>query len=153
MNAILRAETAVQPTLWKSARKRKKKVKKPDIREVLARRNKQPESDLEVKFAELLRKHDIDFERHYRVSLCTVDFYVPRLNLLIEVNGCYWHCCRKCKVKDRGRKRASDRRRIAFLKSQGYQVREVWEHDIKSGNLAFLNRLRSRHAKSLRSSS
>lgn len=38
-----------------------------------------------------LVKHNIQFEHQYRLRNRFVDFYVPSMNLLLEVDGAYWH--------------------------------------------------------------
>jgi DNA mismatch endonuclease (patch repair protein) len=79
------------------------------------------------------------------------DFHFPAHRLLVFVDGCYWHCCPlhvrypqaraeywRAKI-DRNRRR--DNRVRRKLRSEGYHVMRVWEHDLK-GDL-WLKRLRA----------
>jgi len=56
-----------------------------------------------------------------------VDFYVPDLNTMIEVDGCYWHKCKECGFGD-GRPR--DRSRNAYIKACGYKLEIIREHEL-----------------------
>jgi len=58
------------------------------------------------------------------------DFVNKAKKQIIEVFGCYWHCCKKCKHKDRGNQRQKDASRISKFKKLGYSVIVVWEHEL-----------------------
>lgn len=62
------------------------------------------------------------------------DFVLPGYNLVVEVQGCYWHGCEEC-YGEIGRvdRRAEDILRKMLLEEQGYHVLNVWEHEIKAG--------------------
>jgi len=61
------------------------------------------------------------------------DFALPERQLLIEVQGCYWHCCKQCGHADKRRKSDFDlalpelKKHAATL---GWQILELWEHAI-----------------------
>lgn len=69
------------------------------------------------------------------------DFLIPSFSMLIFVDGCFWHGCRKHgripednrdywgPKLDRNRNR--DRRIARQLRSHGYLVVRVWDHDLK----------------------
>lgn len=59
-----------------------------------------------------------------------VDVLLPAQRLVLEVNGCYWHACRKCGYSDAVVQRRHRLRRTA-IRRQGYRVIEIWEHDFK----------------------
>jgi len=80
------------------------------------------------------------------------DFLFPEQNLVIFVDGCFWHACPTCKRrlptsraeywKDKiegNRKR--DNRYRRELRKQGYHVMRVWEHEVKKGS--WVKRLRA----------
>ena len=69
------------------------------------------------------------------------DFYFTHARLSIFVDGCFWHGCPKCghipstrsaywstKISQN---RASDGRTTARLRSQGFRVVRVWEHQLR----------------------
>lgn len=88
------------------------------------------QSSLERWVQAWLEEHDIRFEPHVKIGNYTVDFLVDDW-LVIEVNGCYWHRCKACGIKDDIRARFRDARRYRSLRSKGYEVAVVWEHDLQ----------------------
>ena len=63
--------------------------------ETLARNRKEilkgNPSKLEFTFADILLGLGIDFIHQYEVEGFDYDFYIPAKNLLIEIDGDYWH--------------------------------------------------------------
>ena len=67
------------------------------------------------------------------------DLVIPKLDLAIFVNGCFWHGCPRCyKAPKHNRawwnkkisnNRRRDRRVTRKLRQQGYSVIHLWEHD------------------------
>lgn len=93
-------------------------------------------SSLEVQIAGLLDVLGIEYTPQYPVGMTHVDFYIPSCNLIIEVNGCWWHGCEQCapNTVEAQEKRQQDMKRLYFLRSQGYNVYTLWEHDMKDPN-------------------
>ena len=70
------------------------------------------------------------------------DFYLPKSNLIIEVNGTYWHCDKRFWQKDQQIKLPgkgnvlveyvweADRQKVENAEKMGYNVLVVWEHDL-----------------------
>jgi len=92
-------------------------------------------SSLEEVFASLLDVHQISYERQKEIGSYHVDFYVTAMDTVIEVKGCYWHGCYQCGHNDVAHleKRQRDATREAYLQQEGYQVKEIWEHEFKHG--------------------
>ena len=95
-----------------------------------------PEKEIE----KILNKLNIDVKRTYKVNEYICDIYVPKLNLIIEYNGDYWHCNPKRFNKDYlhpHKKKTSleiwdeDKIRIDNIKKYGYNLEVVWESDYK----------------------
>jgi hypothetical protein len=59
------------------------------------------------------------------------DFINKETKQIIEVFGCYWHGCKKCKCHNMYGKRQSDYYRISELKTLGYSVLVIWEHELR----------------------
>lgn len=58
-----------------------------------------------------------------------VDIFIPKYNLIIYIDGCYWHACpTHC---PNAKKPNSDNARIPYLSKCGYNIEILWEHDIK----------------------
>ena len=79
---------------------------------------------------------------NYRISRTHVDIAFPSKKLAILVHGCFWHRCARCNLpmpkthqdfwaKKFELNRARDKRVRAFLRNEGWNVLEIWEHQIK----------------------
>jgi very-short-patch-repair endonuclease len=90
----------------------------------------QEQSSLERWVQAWFEQHGIEFVAHPRIGQYTVDFLVQGW-LVVEVNGCWWHRCKQCGLKDDVRARFRDQRRYRSLRSRGYEVAVVWEHDLQ----------------------
>jgi G:T-mismatch repair DNA endonuclease (very short patch repair protein) len=64
------------------------------------------------------------------ISGMNPDFINIDKKQIIEVFGCFWHCCKKCGHKNRNNQRQKDISRINKFKDLGYSVLIIWEHDI-----------------------
>lgn len=79
----------------------------------------------------------------YKVDTKICDFYIPKLNLIIEYFGDYWHCNPK-KYSDnyfnhKKNKFAHqiwdyDRNKLELVKSYGYIYEVIWENNLKKDN-------------------
>lgn len=72
---------------------------------------------------------NINFETEKLINnkFC-VDIFLPDYNLIIYIDGCYWHACPiHC---PNAKKPNSDNARIPYLTKCGYNVEILWEHDI-----------------------
>jgi G:T-mismatch repair DNA endonuclease (very short patch repair protein) len=76
-----------------------------------------------------------------RVETKIYDIYIPKLNLVIEFNGDYWHCNPKKyepdyyhQVKKKTAKELweYDKNKIDLVIEKGYNLEVVWESDYKS---------------------
>jgi G:T-mismatch repair DNA endonuclease (very short patch repair protein) len=76
-----------------------------------------------------------------RLDTKICDIYIPKLNLIIEFNGDYWHCNPKKynpdyyhQVKQKTAKELweYDKNKIDLIKEKGYNLEVVWESDYKS---------------------
>jgi len=93
-------------------------------------------SKLEQIVAKDLVSHGIYIIPQQYIGKYRVDFWLPDLNVVVEVYGCFWHKCEQCnhskghEGKTAEQIRQADVKRIAYLKSKGYKVCILWEHDI-----------------------
>ena len=68
------------------------------------------------------------------------DFSFPVQRIAVFLDGCFWHGCRKCRRVPASnteywnakisRNRLRDRRVSATLRSRGWRVLRIWEHEI-----------------------
>lgn len=77
-----------------------------------------------------LIKLGLDFKSEYLINnkFC-VDVFIPNYNLIIYIDGCYWHACPV--HFPNSQKPKSDNARIPYLTKCGFNVEVIWEHDIK----------------------
>lgn len=102
----------------------------------------------ERKINSVLSVNGIKFEKHKPFKIGNiwhqVDIFIEP-NIIIEVDGCYFHWCEECMVN----KELKDKKVIDHVKrdkiinesltSQGYKIIRIWEHDINSNILECLN--------------
>uniref|UniRef100_A0A914LM09 DNA-directed DNA polymerase n=2 Tax=Meloidogyne TaxID=189290 RepID=A0A914LM09_MELIC len=92
-------------------------------------------------------EHNVNIRNAYskegekRFGNYRVDGWVEERKLVIEVNGCCWHGCRKCFPDDEirlpngvtaGIQRERDEKRLEFIESFGVEVEVYWECEIRS---------------------
>lgn len=88
-------------------------------------------SAFEDLISDMLTDLGIEHSRQNRIGRYLPDILIADKKLIIECNGCYWHCCEECNIPDRKGKRAYDEKRTAYLLSRGYTVKLLWEHDLR----------------------
>lgn len=59
------------------------------------------------------------------------DFYLPKHNTLIELNGCFWHGCNRCYKPHpiQTRVKLNDLEKASTAQQLGYRLLVIWEHD------------------------
>jgi len=70
---------------------------------------------------------------------------------VIFIHGCFWHGCYKCKIRRRLKEgywkkkietnKKRDLRNHDLLRSQGYNIFVIWEHDLDKKFISTLNRI------------
>jgi DNA mismatch endonuclease, patch repair protein len=95
----------------------------------------------ELKFMRLLRRqHVTGWRRHLKVFGIRPDFVFKRIRTAVFIDGCFWHGCpTHCNVwtlepywRDKIVKNGvRDVRQEIILHEAGWNVRRIWEHDLK----------------------
>lgn len=88
-------------------------------------------TSIELKVQNALESDGVPFVAQKQLGPFRVDFFIPDLRQVIEVNGCYWHACKKCGFDDPFGHRQRDSRKLSWLKKQGYTVVVIWAHDLE----------------------
>lgn len=112
------------------------KYKMRGINSMLSQSNYNTKPELMVK--DWLEKNDIDFEQQLLMyNKFIVDFYLPKFNQVLEVNGDYWHANPikygegKKELTDwQIKQRNKDKSRKNYLEKCGYKFSIAWENDI-----------------------
>jgi len=96
------------------------------------------------------------WQLHVRGIAGSPDFFFPREQLAVFVDGCFWHGCERCghiPRKNRqfwqakiDRNRERDRRNAARLRHQGVSVLRFWEHEVADLTRDCIERTRKRLA-------
>jgi very-short-patch-repair endonuclease len=116
--------------------------------ETLARNRKEilkgNPSKLEFAFADMLIGLGIDFVHQYEVEGFNYDFYIPSKNILIEVDGDYWHAhpdkyveLNNMQKKNKG----LDKLKTKHAADRSYQLLRFWERDITSNRFEVIANL------------
>jgi DNA mismatch endonuclease (patch repair protein) len=95
----------------------------------------------EAAVAAILRTANITgWRRHAKNIPGRPDFYFPRAKLILFVDGCFWHACPTCGRIPKTRtdfwqdkldaNRRRDQRTRRHLRTLGYRVFRVWEHEV-----------------------
>jgi len=94
-----------------------------------------PDKDtkIEVKMQNELSERGYGYYKHYPI-LGQPDIAFPDKKIAIFCDGCYWHSCNKCNIKNT-RKNANfnrDKEVGEYLRAQGWFVLRYWEHEINA---------------------
>ncbi|MBI1178058.1 DNA mismatch endonuclease Vsr [bacterium] len=97
--------------------------------------------DTEVALANLLRANRLFGWRRHPPIFGKPDFVFRKQRIAIFVDGCFWHCCPKHSnlpannrvfwQKKLAANVARDRRVNRELRTLGWRVIRIWEHDLK----------------------
>ena len=76
---------------------------------------------------EFLDKIGVVYKQEYKIGKYWADFYLPKYNMVIEVDGDYWHSLPDVKEKDT--------RKDKYLKSKGINVMHIKECELKTSDV------------------
>lgn len=111
--------------------------------EVMSRIKGKGNKDTELAMIRLMRQHHISGWRRNYDLFGKPDFVFPKQKVALFVDGCFWHMCPKhfsmpknnrefWEGKLKGNK-DRDRSVNKTLKSAGWKVIRIWEHELASG--------------------
>jgi len=76
-------------------------------------------------------------ERYVRIGFYQVDFCDRKARVVLEVQGCWWHACKKCYpneveyYKQQEDSIRNDKSKLTYLRNRGWIVFYLWEHQVK----------------------
>jgi DNA mismatch endonuclease (patch repair protein) len=86
------------------------------------------------------------FEAELPVNRIHVDIGNPDKKIAIEVDGCFWHCCKKCgfsaEYPAQKKTLAGDSWRNSFLLKNGWSLLRIWQHSIEGDSESVLEAVR-----------
>lgn len=109
-------------------------------RRTQAKMNGRNISKLEKSVIKELKSNNIKLTPQFPLGTFSYDIYIEHINLLVEVNGDYWHCNPE-KYPDgpindiQKRMIKNDKRKMILAKDNGYNLLTIWEKDVKDGLL------------------
>ena len=102
----------------------------------------------ELEVIRLFRAHSIRGWRRRLPIFGRPDFVFPREHLVIFVDGCFWHGCRKHRTMPTSnvdfwrrkleRNQSRDRLVRKTLRKRGWKVLRIWQHELTRANRARL---------------
>ena len=117
---------------------------------VMSRIRSRGNKNTEVALAKLFRRNKIIGWRRNHKILGKPDFVFRQVRLALFVDGCFWHGCPKHGTQPAGnrtfwknkfaRNKARDVLVTRTLRSQGWRVLRIWEHELARKNEARLLR-------------
>jgi len=114
----------------------KDKMSKSAIQNII-KQGKVKRSNLEYKFEGMLKSFNIEYNHSFYIKSIgkIYDFYLPKYNILIEVDGDFWHCNPNSQYKIPTTKSQflnieNDKFKNKWAKDNGYQMLRFWETDI-----------------------
>jgi very-short-patch-repair endonuclease len=106
-------------------------------------------SKLEDYFSELLDKEQISYLQFYYAKSIKAfyDFYIPQSNLLIEIDGDFWHCNPNSKYSvpqysTQLKNISRDQEKNKWASDNGYKLLRFWETDINNNPTQIIETLK-----------
>jgi very-short-patch-repair endonuclease len=116
----------------------KDKMKETAIQRILIT-NQNHTSKLEKTFANILDLLDIEYQQFFYAKdiRAFYDFYLPKYNIIIEVDGDFWHCNPSSKhnipkYETQKRNLIKDSIKSQWVLDNGYTLLRFWENDINN---------------------
>lgn len=107
------------------------------------------QSKLENMFTKRLWKHGLRFRKNVRKLRGTPDVVIQKYKIVIFIDSCFWHGCplhfRRPKSnqefwdKKIARNRERDKEIDAYYIEKGWNLKRIWEHEIKENLEASVN--------------
>lgn len=119
----------------KASEESRKKMSESNIRYKQNNKGKFKDTKPELAVEQILKNSNIEYTKQFRLSNRLYDFYLPKYNLLIEVDGIYWHG-KNIKDEDLKYDVQKQKRKIDKLKNKlavdnNYNLLRVWEDEIE----------------------
>ena len=94
----------------------------------------------EKKIHNFLKGNKVKHRMHPKLT-GSPDILLTNTNTVVFLQGCFWHKCPKCYKEPKIRKKywlpkiennaKRDRKNTKILKSEGFHVLKIWEHQVK----------------------
>jgi very-short-patch-repair endonuclease len=91
----------------------------------------------EKKFEAWLQINNVDYKSPYPLKGKLYDFYIPSENMLVEIDGIYWHgrgLVYEELNETQKLNRLNDNKKTCIARENGYNLLRIWEDEIKDKN-------------------
>lgn len=127
--AMARAKYTANPAAAKAKKKKKLQAK--------AKKMSNKMTTPEKAFEKMLKELGVKYELQKVVESKIFDFYIPSKNMIVEVDGDYWHANpmiyeSKDLNKIQARNVRNDQYKEILAKGNGFLLERVWEYDLKN---------------------
>lgn len=92
------------------------------------RKTKRRGTKIELSVQAMLERSGLEFKAQYTpsdIGRFVFDFAIPSKRVLIEVDGCFWHGCKRCGHPGLLSNRANDAKKSWFAKHHGWRLIRV----------------------------
>lgn len=89
----------------------------------------------EITFESLIKSRNIEYVKQLRINWFLYDFYLPEKNLIVEIQGDYWHGNPKfypILSKYQKARKIKDKEKRTLAKNKGYNYCVIWENNLRS---------------------
>ena len=106
----------------------------------------------EIMIRKMLWQKGLRYRIHNKTVFGTPDISIKKKKLAVFIDGCFWHGCKRCyqepksnvkfwrkKIKDNRERRIDVKSR---LKSEGWKIIEMWEHEILGNHKSLERKLK-----------
>lgn len=119
----------------------REKMKINGARSMLSQNKRTPKTEVLVQ--NYLFSNDVNFIPNYVIDFYEYDLFIPHKNILIEVQGDYWHgnldiFTEENLLEHQRQKKIKDVQKRTFAENKGFILLEIWEKDIKNKNFSSL---------------
>ena len=104
------------------------------------------ETSIEAFVREALEEVGVKFIEQKAIRYINVDFFLPEHNVVIQVEGCYWHACPVCyplgpKNMTQRKNVEKDKQTDEIIKEFGSKMFKIWGHELKENKQKVLSKL------------
>lgn len=116
---------------FKGKKHRQESMIKSSISHINNPNKKFNNTSIEQKIAKKLKQLNIEYKQNIGLeNIANVDFYLPKYNIVIFCDGCYYHNCSIHFPEKYKERRIRDKEQTEKLNLLNYIIYRFWEHEI-----------------------
>ena len=122
----------------KKAKKIRDKIRKATINQYISGNTKSTNTKPEQEFKKILETENVEYIQSFYLENKIYDFFLPTYNILIEIDGIYWHgkgisddMLNETQLKNR----KNDKLKNKIAKNNNYKLIRIWGDELENFNL------------------